>query len=150
MFRERKTINTYLKAKTSLHTNELLALATYLSYFSKKSNAKIYIFPFLELVVKDLFGVYLHSCLSQCSKYFLISVSFIINSEILREYIFSQGEQLIDQKGMNFDHDFGYSLPLFSSLLKKEGRRKGDLIAKIVIKSHAFLLDRAVTYFIVK
>ena len=48
----------------------------------------------------------------------------------------------IEQKGMTFDHVFGYSIPLFSSLLKKEGRRKGELIAKIVIKSHAFLLDR--------
>ena len=28
----------------------------------------------------------------------------------------------IEQKGMTFDHDFGY----FSSLLKKEGRRKGE------------------------
>ena len=31
---------------------------------------------------------------------------------------------------------------LFPSLLKKEERRKGKLIAKIVIKRHAFLLDR--------
>ena len=30
------------------------------------------------------------------------------------------------QKGMTFDHDFGYSFHLFSSLLKKEGRRKGE------------------------
>ena len=29
----------------------------------------------------------------------------------------------------------------FSSLLKKLGRRKGEWIAKIVILSHAFLLD---------
>ena len=42
---------------------------------------------------------------------------------------------------MTFDHDFGHSLPLFSSLLKKEGRRKWEWIAKIAIKSHAFLLD---------
>jgi len=27
---------------------------------------------------------------------------------------------------MPFDYDFGYSFPLFSSLLKKEGRRKGE------------------------
>jgi hypothetical protein len=27
----------------------------------------------------------------------------------------------IEQKGMTFDHDFGYSFPLFSSLLQKEG-----------------------------
>ena len=31
---------------------------------------------------------------------------------------------LIEQKGMNFDHDFDYFFPLFSSLLKKEERRK--------------------------
>ena len=48
----------------------------------------------------------------------------------------------IDQKGMTFDHDFGYSLSLFSSLLKKEGRRKGGWIAKIVIKSDAFPLNQ--------
>ena len=48
---------------------------------------------------------------------------------------------LIEQKGMTFDHDFGYSFPLFASLLKKEVRRKAELIANIVIKSHAFLLD---------
>ena len=36
--------------------------------------------------------------------------------------------------GMKFDHDFGYSFPLFSSHIKKE---KGEL-AKIVIKTHAF------------
>jgi hypothetical protein len=44
---------------------------------------------------------------------------------------------------MTFEHDFGYySFPLFSSLLKKEGRKKGECIAKIVIKRHAFLLDQ--------
>ena len=48
---------------------------------------------------------------------------------------------MIDQKGMTFDHDFGCFFPLFSSLLKKEGRRKGEWIAKIVIESHAFLFD---------
>jgi hypothetical protein len=42
---------------------------------------------------------------------------------------------------MTFDHEIGYYFPLFSSLLKKEGRRKGELISKIVIKSHALLLD---------
>ena len=35
-------------------------------------------------------------------------------------------ENRIEQKGMNFDHDFGYSFPLFSSLPKKGGRRKGE------------------------
>ena len=33
-------------------------------------------------------------------------------------------------KGFTFDHDFGYSFTLFSSLLKKEGRRKGECISK--------------------
>ena len=47
---------------------------------------------------------------------------------------------VIQQKGMTFDHDFGYLFHLFSSLLKKEGRRK-KWIAKIMIKSHSFLLD---------
>ena len=43
---------------------------------------------------------------------------------------------------MTFDHDFGYSIPLFSSLLKKSEEEKENEIAKIVIKSHAFLLDQ--------
>ena len=43
-------------------------------------------------------------------------------------------EQRNEQKGITFDHDFSYSFTLFSSLLKKEGRRTG--------KIHAFLLDR--------
>ena len=47
----------------------------------------------------------------------------------------------IAQKGMTFDHDLVISFPLFSFLLKKEGRRQGKWIAKVVIKSHAFLLD---------
>ena len=38
----------------------------------------------------------------------------------------------IEQKGMIFDHDFGYSFPLFSFTLKKEGRRKGEWIAKVM------------------
>ena len=39
----------------------------------------------------------------------------------------------IDQKDITFDHDFGYSFPLFSSLLIKEGRKKNNEEAKIVI-----------------
>ena len=31
---------------------------------------------------------------------------------------------------MTFDHDFEYSFPLFSSLLKTGGRRKGEWISK--------------------
>ena len=34
--------------------------------------------------------------------------------------------KVIEQKGMTFDHDFVYTIPLFSSLLKKEGKRKGE------------------------
>ena len=42
-----------------------------------------------------------------------------------------------------FIHDFGYYFPLFSSLLKKKREEENEKqIAKIVIKSHAFLLDQ--------
>ena len=44
----------------------------------------------------------------------------------------------MEQKGMTFDHDFGYSFPLLSSLIKKE---KENEVAKIMVKRHAFLLD---------
>ena len=47
----------------------------------------------------------------------------------------------IEQKGVTFDHNFDYSLPLFFSFLKKDERIKGERIAKIVVKSHAFLLN---------
>ena len=47
----------------------------------------------------------------------------------------------IEQKGMTFDHDFGYYFPHFSSLLKKKEEEKENELAKIVIKGHAFLLD---------
>ena len=47
-------------------------------------------------------------------------------------------------------HDFWPRLWLFFSPFpyppKKEGRRKGEWLAKIVIKSHAFLLDRLYIY----
>ena len=49
-------------------------------------------------------------------------------------------QKKIEQKGMPFDHDFGYSFLLLSSLLKKEEREKKNEVAKIVIKSHTFLL----------
>ena len=44
---------------------------------------------------------------------------------------------------MTFEHDFGYSFPLFYSLLKKEGEKYENELAKIIIKfrSNAFLLD---------
>ena len=40
--------------------------------------------------------------------------------------------------GMAFDHDFAYSYPLFSSLLKKREKEKEDELAKILIKGHVF------------
>ena len=48
---------------------------------------------------------------------------------IIKEY-----SKSIEQKGMTFDHDFGYSLPS----LKKRKEEKENVI---VIKSHAFLVD---------
>ena len=50
----------------------------------------------------------------------------------------------IEQKGMTFDHDFGYSFPFFSSLLKKKEEKENE-IEKIVIKGHAFLLDHFIS-----
>ena len=35
----------------------------------------------------------------------------------------------IEQKGIIFDHDFGYYFSLLSSVLKKEGRRKEESIS---------------------
>jgi hypothetical protein len=49
---------------------------------------------------------------------------------------------LIEQKGMTFDHDFVYSFTIFSTLIKKGEEEKEYEVAKIVIKGHAFLLDR--------
>ena len=48
----------------------------------------------------------------------------------------------IKQKGMTQIHDFVYSFPLFSSLLKKRGKKRRRMNRKIVILSHAFLLDQ--------
>ena len=48
---------------------------------------------------------------------------------------------MIEQKDMTFDHDVCYSFPLFSSFLKKGGEKRNEE-AKIVIKSHDFLLDQ--------
>ena len=46
---------------------------------------------------------------------------------------------------MTFDHDFGYSFSLFfPPPLKKDGREKVNEVSKIVIKSHAFLLDHII------
>ena len=49
---------------------------------------------------------------------------------------------MIEQKGMTIDHDFGYFFPLFFSLLKQRGKKKRGKNRKILIKSHAFLLDQ--------
>ena len=56
-------------------------------------------------------------------------------------FLFFWKNLLIGQKGMNKNHKFCYSFPLLSSLLKKEGRRKWEWRVKILIESHAFLLD---------
>ena len=53
-------------------------------------------------------------------------------------------KKIIEQKGMTFDHDLFLS-PFFFLPEKKVGRRKGEGIAKIAIKSHAFLLDQKMT-----
>ena len=42
---------------------------------------------------------------------------------------------------LDLNHDFGHSFPSFLFSSKKKRRRKGKRIAKIVILSHAFLLD---------
>ena len=42
---------------------------------------------------------------------------------------------------MTFDHDFGYSFPLISSLLNKREKEKNNELPKIESKGHAFLLD---------
>ena len=50
---------------------------------------------------------------------------------------------VIEQKGMTFDDDFGYSLPpfLFAPKKKREEEKENE-VAKIVFKSNAFLLDQ--------
>jgi hypothetical protein len=48
----------------------------------------------------------------------------------------------IEQKGMTFDHNFGYSFPFSLPSLKKRDEEKENEVAKIVIKSHAFPLDQ--------
>ena len=65
------------------------------------------------------------------------NISSKLRNPIIRKTFY----KLIEQKGMIFDHDFGYSFPLFSSLLKIQGREKENKVAKIVIKRYAFLLN---------
>ena len=49
-------------------------------------------------------------------------------------------QDVIELKGMTFDHDFCYSLSFSSSLFFSKGREKGKRITKAVVKRHAFLL----------
>ena len=46
---------------------------------------------------------------------------------------------------MTFDHNFCYFILLFSFLFFKQRREKGKLIAKVVVKSQAFMLDHSVS-----
>ena len=48
---------------------------------------------------------------------------------------------MIEQEGMTFDHDFGYFSP-FLFPPKKRKEEKENEVAKIMIKSHAFLLGQ--------
>ena len=59
----------------------------------------------------------------------------------------------IEQKGMTFDLDFCSSFSFSSFLFFKEGRDNRKRITKVVVKSHAFLLDhleelRGANYFL--
>ena len=68
-------------------------------------------------------------------KSFTTLIDFTGNRKI-RKTIIQVG---MKQKGMTYDHDFGYLILFFSSLLKKEAREKENEVAKIVMKSHTFL-----------
>ena len=50
----------------------------------------------------------------------------------------------IEQKGMTLDQDFSNFILLFFFSLFKEGREKGEIMTKVVVKSHAFQLDQCV------
>ena len=45
---------------------------------------------------------------------------------------------MIEQKGMTSNHDFGYSFPLFSSLLKKQKRRMNNKNFKYCLSARSF------------
>ena len=51
---------------------------------------------------------------------------------------------MIEQKGMTFEHNFCYFILRFFISLFVGGRRKGKRITKVVVKSHAFLLDLSI------
>jgi hypothetical protein len=59
-------------------------------------------------------------------------------NEIVKTFNFIK---MIEQKGITFDHDVYLPFSFPSSLFFWEGREKGKRITKVVVKSHAFLLD---------
>ena len=68
----------------------------------------------------------------------------IIIADTIQEFAMSKNMffiKVIEQKGMNSDHYFCYSLSFFFiSLFVQERREKGKIITKVVVKSHTFLL----------
>ena len=55
---------------------------------------------------------------------------------IVREDYLEYTASWIEQKGMAFDHDFGYSYTLCSYLLKKEGRKKRRMNSKVYSRTY--------------
>ena len=124
-------------------------------YFGVLDIMKRYLFGLGHLWFFQFYFINLFSAYFKCSLKYLfgpIDIFYSIFTVLyhrcesfrfgtFKKKYFIEYYNLIDQKGMTFDHDFGYSFPLFQSLLEKQGRRKGECILKIVIKNHAFLLD---------
>ena len=75
-----------------------------------------------------------------CSIQFMIAKSQILwlKTDWFFPTRFPSAIKLIEQKGMTFDHDFCYSFSFSSSPFF---RGKNKRITKVVVKSHAFLLD---------
>ena len=65
--------------------------------------------------------------------------NYSLKGKFLYKSQYVSEQKSMKQEGMTFDHDFCYFILLFSSLLKKEGRKRENDVAKIVIKSHTFL-----------
>ena len=79
---------------------------------------------------------------------FYLSVSLYLLSICMIEIPLYTMQQLLlnctkkmEQKGMISDHDFRYSFSFSPFLFFYEEREKGKRITKVVVKSHAFLLD---------
>ena len=68
--------------------------------------------------------------------YKLASLLYISIENMSNWYIYCMYSAM--KKSMAFYHDFGYSFPHFSSLLKKGGRRRGEWIAKTWSKVMTF------------